>query len=309
MFLSYVLIASVFLCLIVPGVLLFIEYRSMKKAARKLLELKEDYRSYSMTLKRLVREKTKENGSESVTDEVKKKTVAPYNFFEGARIVSSDDDVSEDFSVVNREPDYLKTSALTFAKQFQLDQVLTKMFDTESWEELPTVKLFPAKKKKKKRQATVSGIPARSRLITEEQRRVKRDFLFSWPLDRSKFWFSSPFGPRKIGKNKWKFHYGVDLAALKGTPIKSAAAGIVIQSTWHKGYGNCITIVHNRKYKTKYAHLHTRKVKVGQKVRRGQVIGSVGATGFVKKVGKDASHLHFEVYAFGRHINPISVLV
>jgi murein DD-endopeptidase MepM/ murein hydrolase activator NlpD len=308
MFLSYILLGAVVLCVVVPGALLLMEYQYMKKAAQELLELKEDYRSYSMTLKRLVRENAKENGVESSVDDVKKNSKVD-SFFEGAQIVSSDDDVSEEFFVVNREPDYLRTSALTFAKQYQLDQVLSKMFDTDSWEDLPTVKLFPTKKKKKKRQTTISGIPARARLIAEAQHAGKRDFLFSWPVERSKFWFSSPFGPRKIGKNKWKFHYGVDLAALRGTPIRAAAAGIVIQSDWHKGYGNCITIVHNRKYKTRYAHLHTRRVKVGQKVQRGGLIGTVGATGFVKKVGKDASHLHFEVYAFGRHVNPISVLV
>lgn len=282
-----------------PFCLLIIEYKQMKRATDRLLELKEDYRSYSMTLKRLIKENSRETVSDS-QDEKKKSIIGD---------VFSSDRVHEDFFVINREPEYLRASAITFAKQHQLDQVLAKMFDTDSWDELPSIKTFPVKKKRKKRGATISGVPAWARLKSAPQRHLYKDFLCSWPVDRGKFWFSSPFGPRKIGKNKWKFHYGIDLAAPRGTPIKAVAAGIVVQSEMHKGYGNCITIVHNRKYKTRYAHLHMRKVVVGQKIKRGGIIGTVGATGFVKKSGKDASHLHFEVYAFGRHINPVSVLV
>ncbi len=106
-----------------------------------------------------------------------------------------------------------------------------------------------------------------------------------------------------------KYHYGIDMAANKGTPVRAAATGIVLESYWNNGYGNCIIVAHNRKYKTRYAHLNTRRVKIGQKVKRGEVIGTVGDTGLVRKSGKDASHLHFEVYAFGRHINPLTVLV
>lgn len=98
------------------------------------------------------------------------------------------------------------------------------------------------------------------------------------------------------------------MAANKGTPVKAAAAGIVLESYWNNGYGNCIIVAHNRKYKTRYAHLHKRKVRVGQKVMTGEVIGTVGDTGLIVKKGHDGSHLHFEVYAFGRHINPLSVL-
>ena len=295
---SYPLIVGASLCVLLPICLLIAEYRQMKKATDRLLELKEDYRSYSMTLKRLIKEHSKD--SKEAFD-VKKKSID--------NDVFSSDHIKEDFFVINRDPDYLKSSALSFAKAHQLDTVLAKMFDTDSWDELPAVKTFPIKKKRKKRETTISGVPAWARLKSAPQRHLYKDFLCSWPLDKGKFWFSSPFGPRKIGKNKWKFHYGVDLAAIKGTPIKSVAAGIVIQSEFCKGYGNCITIVHNRKYKTRYAHLHTRKAVVGQKIKRGGIIGTVGDTGFVKKSGKDASHLHFEVYAFGRHINPVSVLV
>lgn len=293
------LLLGAFLCVLFPLCLLIVEYKQMKRATDRLLELKEDYRSYSMTLKRLIKENSRDTGTD--TQEEKKKTIMGDVF--------SSDLVREDFFIVNRDPEYLRTSAVTFAKQHQLDQALSKMFDTDSWDELPVVKSFPVKRKRRKRETTVSGVPAWARLKSEPQRHLYKDFLCCWPVDKGKFWFSSPFGPRKIGKNKWKFHYGVDLAAPRGTPIKAVAAGIVVQSEMHKGYGNCITIVHNRKYKTRYAHLHMRKVVVGQKIKRGGLIGTVGATGFVKKSGKDASHLHFEVYAFGRHINPVSVLV
>lgn len=293
---SYPLFFGMLLLIAIPFCLLIIEYQQMRKVTDRLLELKQDYRSYAMTLKRMIKENSQD--AAIIVQDVKKKSV----------VDDAGDGDTEDFFIVNRDPEYLRTSAITFAKQHQLDQVLAKMFDTDSWDELPALKAFPRKKRRAQRETTISGVPAWAQLKSEPQRQLYKDFLCSWPLDKGKFWFSSPFGPRKIGKNKWKFHYGIDLAAPRGTPIKAAAAGIVIQSEFHKGYGNCVTIVHNRKYKTRYAHLHTRRAIVGQKIKRGGIIGTVGATGFVKKSGNDASHLHFEVYAFGRHINPISVL-
>ena len=294
-FLWYAAVLGIIFCVIVPGTLLFVEYWHMKKAAQKLLELKDDYRSYTMTLERLVKERAQEFGEE----ELKKKV--PLD-------LSAEEEPEKMFTLVNRDPDYLRVSAIDYARRHQLDGLLTKMFDTETWDELPVIKTFRSKKRRRRNVAAVTGMPVRSRFMSVQDRKEKPDFIFSWPVERSKFWFSSPYGPRKIGNRGWKFHHGIDLAAIRGTPVTAAAGGIVVQSGWHKGYGNCILIAHNRKYKTRYAHLHTRRVNVGQKVQRGDKIGTVGATGFVTKRGKDASHLHFEVYSFGRDINPMSVL-
>ena len=86
---------------------------------------------------------------------------------------------------------------------------------------------------------------------------------------------------------------GVDLAAPMGTPILAAAPGVVIVSksgAWNGGYGNYIVIKHENGTQTLYAHNKSNTVSQGQRVERGQVIGSVGNTG--RSTG---THLHFEV--------------
>lgn len=136
----------------------------------------------------------------------------------------------------------------------------------------------------------------------------QRDFILSWPIDLQNFWLSSLFGPRKRPGGHMGFHHAIDMAALKGTPVKAAAAGKVVVATTLSGYGNCILIEHNRHYKTRYAHLHKIAVQSGQWVQQGQYIGTVGATGLVRKTGKDASHLHFEVHQDGQRVNPLAFL-
>ena len=131
--------------------------------------------------------------------------------------------------------------------------------------------------------------------------------VFSWPVAQDSFWISSFFGPRRMGRVV-RMHAGIDLAALKGTPVKAAAGGKVIKSCYEFGYGNTIVIEHNRKYKTRYAHLDASFVGPGDVVLRGQKIGAVGDTGFVQSEGNNASHLHFEVYAFNKQVNPIRYL-
>ena len=74
------------------------------------------------------------------------------------------------------------------------------------------------------------------------------------------------------------------------------------------GYGNMIVIEHNSKYRTRYAHLDKILVRIGTKVAQNDRIGKVGDTGFIRKKGRDGSHLHFEVLAFGKQMNPLYVL-
>ena len=135
-------------------------------------------------------------------------------------------------------------------------------------------------------------------------KKAHKDFV--WPIERSKFWLSSLFGPRKKPKG---FHHGIDMAALKRTPVKAAAAGVVDQVYEDPvGYGKTIVIKHDDTYKTRYAHLDSMLVKVGRQVQAGTLIGRVGDTGNVHKQGRDASHLHFEVYELGKRVNPLYFL-
>lgn len=146
-----------------------------------------------------------------------------------------------------------------------------------------------------------------SKNITNTANRDRKlDFI--WPIQQSRFWLSSLFGPRKKRNGSCGFHSGIDMAALKGTPIKAAQAGEVIEARYASGYGNTVVLKHNETYTTRYAHLYTFRVHVGQKIKQGMVIGAVGDTGFIRKKGKDGSHLHFEVSEDGKKINPLHCL-
>lgn len=95
------------------------------------------------------------------------------------------------------------------------------------------------------------------------------------------------------------FHAGMDFTAEKGTEIYATGDGTVIYAAWKQGYGNCVIVDHGYDYETLYGHIDKYKVRVGQRVTRGEVIATVGNTG--KSTGP---HLHYEVLYRGRHDNP-----
>ncbi|HRQ49814.1 MAG TPA: M23 family metallopeptidase [Agriterribacter sp.] len=98
-----------------------------------------------------------------------------------------------------------------------------------------------------------------------------------------------------------KMHAGLDFAAPQGTPIYATADGVVrLAGNTGNGYGNHVIINHGYGYETLYGHQYRIKAKVGQKVKRGELIGWVGSTG--KSTGP---HLHYEVRKNKRHIDPI----
>lgn len=166
-----------------------------------------------------------------------------------------------------------------------------------------------ARKKSKQKPSRKSlGAKQIAQLQKNSNKQVVQDFTFHWPLELHHFWLSSLFGARKKANGKPGFHYGIDLAAMKGTPIKAAAVGTIVQAQFVPGYGNNILIQHNKYYRTRYAHLDKINVTVGQKVAQGQKIGTVGDSGSVRKSGRDASHLHFEIYHNGSHVNPLRYL-
>lgn len=98
------------------------------------------------------------------------------------------------------------------------------------------------------------------------------------------------------------FHEGMDFTASVGTPIYATGNGIVERAdAKSKGYGNHVRIDHGFGYTTLYAHMSEMKVRPGQRVSRGEVIGYVGNTG--KSSGP---HLHYEVHKNGQPVNPIN---
>lgn len=107
--------------------------------------------------------------------------------------------------------------------------------------------------------------------------------------------FTSGFGYR------WgRMHSGADFAGPHGTPIYATADGVVTHAGWQSGYGRLIKIQHQFGIETRYAHLSKARVKVGQRVSRGQRIGDMGNTG--RSTG---THLHYEVRVGGKAVNPM----
>ena len=96
-----------------------------------------------------------------------------------------------------------------------------------------------------------------------------------------------------------KPHKGTDFAAAVGTPIMTTANGTVVKSSYSKGNGNYVTIKHNNKYSTQYLHMRRRKVKVGQYVKQGDVIGWVGMTGYTS-----GPHVCYRFWKNGRQVDP-----
>lgn len=113
---------------------------------------------------------------------------------------------------------------------------------------------------------------------------------------------TSPFGYRvhpilRIAR----MHDGVDLHASWGTPVVAAADGVVEATSWRGGYGRQVRLGHGDSVETSYSHLSSYAVAPGSFVRRGQVIGYVGSSGF-----STGPHLHFEVRKSGAPVDPLS---
>ncbi|WP_300029456.1 M23 family metallopeptidase [uncultured Roseobacter sp.] len=123
---------------------------------------------------------------------------------------------------------------------------------------------------------------------------------FAMPVKRA-FRFTSNYGFRRDPKTGGRrMHKGVDFAAPAGTDLFATADGVVTEAGWASGYGRLIKIRHSFGIETRYAHLSKIRVKVGQKVSRGDHIGDMGASGRVTGV-----HLHYEVRVDGEAINPM----
>ena len=111
---------------------------------------------------------------------------------------------------------------------------------------------------------------------------------------------SSNYGKRKHPMNgAEEFHTGLDISANSGSPVKATADGIVSFSGWSGGNGYLVVLEHGHDFSTFYAHNKKNIVKVGQKVKRDDVIAYVGTTG-----SSTGPHVHYEIWKQGRHVNP-----
>ena len=131
----------------------------------------------------------------------------------------------------------------------------------------------------------------------KERRSVLASTPSVWPV---RGWVTSGFGYRRSPfTGKRQFHAGLDISTRRGTPIRAPAAGVVTFAGWESGYGKMLVVNHGHGLVTRYGHMNAFKVKVGARVKRGQILGSVGNTG--RSTGP---HLHYEVLMAGVPTNP-----
>lgn len=272
--------------------LLGVEYSHLRQSTNRIVEIQEEYQTYIIAFRKILRDyqRLKEGEEETASEEDDEKKKEPQ------------------FLVVNREPEYLKASMVRYLKQQRMSPTLARIYDSP--EVVSTEPRISRKRHRGMRRRAQHTTPLLMSQLTRHRallrgRTLVHDISFAWPIDRSHFWLSSFYGSRRKPDRTWGFHYGIDMAAIKGTTVKAVAPGIVVEAGANKGYGNTIVLMHNNKYRTRYAHLHKIYVHHGQRIEQGQRIGAVGDTGLVRKRGKYASHLHFEVYVFGKRVNPL----
>jgi murein DD-endopeptidase MepM/ murein hydrolase activator NlpD len=117
-------------------------------------------------------------------------------------------------------------------------------------------------------------------------------------------WLTDRFGGRSDPfTGEPDYHLGLDISADRGDPVRATADGVVVSSSYVGGFGNLVEVQHDFGITTRYAHLSKFAVTAGQRVRRGDVLGYVGATGRAS-----GPHVHYEVWADGKPINPLRLL-
>ena len=171
------------------------------------------------------------------------------------------------------------TSDLIIGSTKKVDEIMKALA-------VQSVSLDEITKLAKRKALLLKSIPAIQPVKNEELKQMASGFGYR----------SDPF--TKIRK----FHKGMDFSAKSGTPIYATGDGFVKKADGTvSGFGNHVEINHGYGYMTLYAHLSKYKVKAGQKVKRGDIIGYVGSTG-----RSEAPHLHYEVHKNGEVVNPLN---
>ena len=134
--------------------------------------------------------------------------------------------------------------------------------------------------------------------LMEQKREEQAARPHAWPSEHG--WLSSNYGMRADPfTGERARHNGVDIANRFGAPVLSASRGIVTFAGKMKDFGHLVEVDHGYGYTTRYGHMSALAVQAGDEVEDGQVIGRIGSSG--RSTGP---HLHYEVFRFGRHMNP-----
>ena len=137
--------------------------------------------------------------------------------------------------------------------------------------------------------------------MLETQQNLFSEIPSIWPIRNPNTHISMAFGPNlHPTKGYWYIHKGIDMSTWRsGDPVVATASGQVVNVGFDPNFGNCVIIKHKHGMYTRYAHLSSYRVKRGEMVSQGQVIGNVGNTGI-----STGPHLHYEVHIGSDVVDP-----
>jgi len=203
---------------------------------------------------------------------------------------------SSQFTEMKATMSALKKAEAEFRKLFSLKSK-EKVLENVDTSDSGAIDMEALKEQIKKTVEDVGDI----RDYLSQQRDLFRATPKGWPLMGN---ITSHYGKRKhpvTGGDD--FHNGIDISAPPGNPATATADGIVSFSGWNGGSGNLVVVEHGFGYSTFYAHNKMNEVKVGQRIKKGDVVAYVGSTG-----NTTGPHLHYEVWKNGRPVNPVSFI-
>ena len=199
----------------------------------------------------------------------------------------------------DRKFDIIITKKINGKKEIVTKKVLKRKYNIQRIDGLEESKVTPPESVYKRIKEENNKI-GKARAINSDLPFFKNQFIM--PV---KGIISGVYGSQRIlnGKPKWP-HYGIDIAAKKGTKIKSSATGVVTMAEPDLYYtGGTIIMDHGHGISTIYSHLETLNVKVGDEILQGDIIGTVGSTG--RSTGP---HLDFRINWFQTRLDPMSVI-
>lgn len=167
-------------------------------------------------------------------------------------------------------------------------------------QEISQMEILIAQEKNISQQLEAKKADLEKLLTTIKAENYRREVTPSlWPTDS--YDVTSSYGGRVNPFDGYSrdWHPGIDIANYYGAPVYASASGVVLQSGWYGGYGRYIKLGHDYGFTTAYGHMSSLAVNAGQYVKKGDVIGYVGSSGY-----STGPHLHFEVMQDGEQVNP-----
>ena len=213
---------------------------------------------------------------------------------------------------LEKRKQYYEDWIIEYGEELERLAVIRK--NAKEWQQTAKAAIEEAERKIQENIALQAELDREEREMQKEIERLQREYQlrqeslkkyvggeFLWPVPISNKKISSDFGGRKSPiTGRWEQHNGIDIPAPLNTDIFAANDGTVILSQYSAGYGNYIVIDHGGGKSTLYAHNNTNLKKVGDTVKRGDVIAKIGTTGW-----STGWHLHFGYYEDGVPLNPL----